>query len=71
MTLYRGLHVFSLKSYCVTVMDNWTPLRLFWTRDGAIRWRDGIGDHAHAYRWQPKLSVWVEMSRAALKGTTP
>ena len=23
-----------LRKYCVTVMDNWTPLRLFWTERG-------------------------------------
>lgn len=61
--LYRGPHVWSLKRHCVTVMDNWTPLRLFWTRDGAIRWRDKIGHHAHAYRWHPNVGKWIEMNR--------
>lgn len=26
------------RRYVVTVMDNWTPLRLFWTLKGALRW---------------------------------
>lgn len=61
--LHRGLHVWSLKRYCVTVMDNETPLRLFWTRDSAIKWRDSIGLHAHAYRWHGNVGHWIEMSR--------
>ena len=40
-----------LRKYAVTVMDGWTPMRLFWTREGALRWRDKIGLHAHAYKW--------------------
>lgn len=52
-----------LRRYCVTVMDNWTPARLFWTRDGAIRYRDRIGDYAFAYRWHPSVGKWIEMSR--------
>jgi hypothetical protein len=61
--LHRGLHVWSLKRYCVTVMDCWTPLRLFWTRDAAIRWRDKIGKAANAYRWHSNIKTWIEMSR--------
>lgn len=61
--LHRGLHVLSLKRYCVTVMDCWTPLRLFWTRAGALRWRDKIGNHAFAYQWHRKIGKWIEMSR--------
>ena len=64
MTLHRGLHIFSLKRYCVTVMDNWTPLRLFWTRAGALKWRNSIGDYAYAYRWHRNVGKWIEMSRA-------
>jgi hypothetical protein len=61
--LNKGLHVRTFKNYCVTVMDNWTPLRLFWTRDGALKWRDKIGPHAYAYRWHSNIRQWIEMSR--------
>lgn len=27
-----------MRRYCVTVMDNWTPTRVFWTFGGALRW---------------------------------
>jgi len=63
MALHRGLHVWSLKRYCVTVMDSWTPLRLFWTRKGAIKWRDRMGSYAHAYKWQPTIKSWMKMER--------
>jgi len=52
-----------LRRYCVTVMDNWTPMRWFWRRNAALRWRDSIGAHAHAYRWHPNIKKWIEMSR--------
>lgn len=61
--LHRGLHVWSLKNYCVTVMDNWTRMRLFWTRGAAIKWRDSIGLHAHAFHWNSNEGLWIEMSR--------
>lgn len=27
-----------LKRWCVTVMDNWTKTREFWTRSGAVKY---------------------------------
>lgn len=53
-----------LRKYCVTVMDNWTPLRYFWTLENATRWRDSIGDGAHLYKWHPNISKWLECSRS-------
>jgi len=42
----------TLRRYCVTVMDNWTPMREFWTLHGAIehwsRYRDSGG---HLFVW--------------------
>lgn len=42
-----------LKRYAVTVMDNWTPWRSFWTLRGARRWRDSfpVTSHIHLFRW--------------------
>lgn len=41
-----------LKRYCVTVMDNWTPTRTFWTERGAAKWwakfQPGV---AHLHKW--------------------
>ncbi len=53
-----------LRRYCVTVMDNWTPLRYFWTLDRATKWRDSIGSYAHLYKWQPNIGIWLECSRS-------
>ncbi len=40
-----------LRRYAVTVIDNWTPMRLFWTRDRAeLFWLEHKG-YAHLYRW--------------------
>ncbi len=58
-----------LRRYCVTVMDNWSSTRRFWTRDAALAYRDKIGEHAHAYRWSGNLSLWVEMY--AIKWSIP
>lgn len=60
----KGLHVRTFKNYCVTVMDNWTPLRLFWTLNGALKWRDKIGDRAHAYRWHGNVGKWIKIYRS-------
>ncbi len=41
-----------LRRYCVTVMDNWTPLRVFWTRRAAIRWRDRFRGYGYFWVWR-------------------
>lgn len=51
LMLHRGLHVFSLKRYCVTVMDNWTSLRLFWTLAGAHKFYCRHESCANVYKW--------------------
>jgi hypothetical protein len=41
-----------LKRYSVTVMDNWTPTRFFWTEAGARKWFNGFMAAAHLFRWR-------------------
>jgi hypothetical protein len=48
------------KRYCVTVMDNWTPTREFWTLEGAERWQRSFVAGAHLYRWS---GGWVGIAR--------
>ncbi len=42
-----------LRRYCVTVIDNWTAVREFWTLRGARRFRDSFRPqaHVHLFRW--------------------
>jgi hypothetical protein len=47
------------KHYCVTVMDNWTPLRFFWTFGGAIKFRNDHIGCAHLHHWTS--GQWVEV----------
>jgi hypothetical protein len=47
-----------LRRFCVTVMDNWTPMRRFFTLYGARRWRANIGVNAHLFEWTG--SQWQE-----------
>lgn len=48
-----------LRRYAVTVMDNWTPMRLFWTLRGARRWCGELwwADHVHLFRWGTPLFI--------------
>lgn len=48
-----------LKRYCVTVMDNWTPTREFWTYDGAKKFRNEHLAGAHMHQWFG--GRWVEV----------
>jgi hypothetical protein len=48
-----------LKRYCVTVMDNWTPMRAFWTYDAAKKFRDENLASAHLHQWFG--GRWVEV----------
>ena len=47
------------RRYAVTVMDNWTPVRFFWTFKGARRFRNKRhGAHLFAWtddNWQERL----------------
>lgn len=43
------------RRYCVTVMDNWTPTRCFWTRKRADEWCDEHRGHLFVWNgreWQ-------------------
>ena len=40
-----------LKCYCVTVMDNWTPTREFWTYKGALAFRNQHIQSAYLHQW--------------------
>jgi hypothetical protein len=54
------------RQYCVTVMDNWTPLRYFWTLEGARKWRDTRNLNgptkgpAHLFEWCASRDHWQE-----------
>lgn len=39
------------KRWCVTVVDNWTPTREFWTERGALKFRSQHSPCAYLYRW--------------------
>jgi len=42
----------TLRRYCVTVMDNWTPMREFWTLRGAIKyWSRYRNSGGHLFVW--------------------
>lgn len=43
-----------LRRYCVTVLDNWTPKRHFWTRRGAERWMYCFAGYAYLFAWDGK-----------------
>jgi hypothetical protein len=49
------------KKWCVTVMDNWTPARTFWTHRGASRFFLQHGNAAHLFLW--KEGRWIEWGR--------
>jgi hypothetical protein len=48
-----------LRRYCVTVMDNWTPTREFWT------WRRALAHYAAhqpaSHFWSWTSHGWVEL----------
>lgn len=48
-----------LKKYCVTVMDNWTPTREFWTYKGALEFRNEHLASAHLHQWFN--GRWIEI----------
>jgi hypothetical protein len=52
MAWNRHAGVNRYRRYAVTVMDNWTPMRLFWTLNGARRWHQTfISGEAHMFHW--------------------
>lgn len=40
-----------LRRYCVTVMDNWTPLRFFWTFGAAVRFQARFPSGSYLFVW--------------------
>lgn len=55
----RGLHVRTFKRYCVTFMDNWTPLKLFWTLEGAKRCMWERRTCANVFKWDGEAWQWM------------
>lgn len=51
-----------LRRYAVTVMDNWTPMRVFWTLRGATTFAAGHPGYAHIFRWSG--GAWQRVTRA-------
>jgi hypothetical protein len=47
------------RRYCVTAMDNWTPMRDFWTFNGAMEFRNEHIGSAHLHQWFG--GRWVEV----------
>ena len=59
-----------LRRWCVTVMDNWTPTREFFTMRGALRHaaRDRLfPGSVHLWRWAPQTSTWYEYDIAFMR----
>lgn len=48
-----------LKRYCVTVMDNWTPMQEFWTYEGACKHAYRFGTAANIFHW--KDGTWLKI----------
>lgn len=48
-----------LRRYCVTVMDNWTPLRTFWTLGGAKKFYRKHREVANVYKWRDDEWQWM------------
>jgi len=47
------------RRYCVTVSDNWTPLRVFWTLEGAKRFYRKHRAYANIYKRNNVMWEWV------------
>lgn len=48
-----------LRRYAVTVMDNWTPMRTFWTWSGARRFYYEHHASANFYEWHGGEWHWM------------
>lgn len=48
-----------LRRYAVTVMDHWTPMREFWTFEGAKKFYKDHSSCAYLYQWLD--GVWREV----------
>ena len=47
------------RRYCVTVMDNWTPLREFWTLEGAKEFYRQHRACANVFKWEDGFWHWM------------
>lgn len=56
-----------LRRYCVTVMDNWTPLRMFWTLRGAEKFATRHPGYAYIHLW--RAPGWIQILRSTSYGT--
>jgi len=50
-----------LKRWCVTVMDNWTPTREFWSLGGAMAHFAEHQPASYLYHWSPALGGWSKV----------
>ena len=50
-----------LRRYCVTVMDNWTPRREFWTLGAALQFAVVHMPNSHLHVWNRGAGTWNEM----------
>lgn len=48
-----------LKRYCVTVLDNWTPMRTFWTLEGAKKFYREHRQCANVFQWHDGNWHWM------------
>lgn len=48
------------RRWCVTMMDCWTPTRVFYTHAGAAKFRKEHSQCAYLYHWQRNRWVLVE-----------
>lgn len=48
-----------LRRYCVTVMDNWTPMRTFWTLEGAKKFYREHRSCANVFKWDGEAWSWM------------
>jgi hypothetical protein len=49
-----------LRRYAVTVMDNWTPWRSFWTESAARRFQQRHVGYSYLFRWRD--GEWLRWS---------
>lgn len=55
-----------LRHYCVTVMDNWSPTKEFWTFGAALAYAAKHGHASHLFVWHGPAKVWHELQRVWL-----
>lgn len=53
-----------IKRYSVTVMDNWTRSRTFWTLNGALAFWAKHHRCAYLWRWDNETNGWLRVNSA-------